>query len=378
MDAITFYIDIGTLFDPVYTGVANVNYQIAKWYRTHQRERSRFFRGRQVIHPAIVDALLERKNGKGLPELFNRGRVSTAMLSRSLRETGHTISVGIFSNVKMIEGVFDYEAQVMHDITFLLTPEFHQSENIAHHGLTVESNVASSDLLICVSRHTLEDVALYLQVPRTKMMVAHLGVDEAPEASPMGDVEPFVLILGTVEPRKNVGLILDTLRKRPDFLKTWRFVFIGIDGWGQSFDAMLAEAGLAKVGRGRILRLGYVSEPAKRALLRNARLLLYPSFYEGFGLPVLEALQAGCPTIASYSSSIVEVGGDVVRYVDPHSVKDLEAALEEARVGQAPWLSSPERLKARAAGFTWDKFCSSIHGRIVADLSGARWPEACS
>ena len=368
MAAITFFIDIGTLLEARYTGVSNVNHQIAKWFRHNKRNRTQFFHADQIVHPAIIDELLARKSGRGLPELFNRGLVSTATLDQALREQSRAATVGVFSNVKTIENVFDYETQVIHDLTFLLTPEFHRAENIAHHSLTIESDIRSSDLLICVSRHTSEDLALYLQVPRHKMMVAYNGADQAPDMAVMDDVEPFVLVLGTVEPRKNIGLILRTLKARPDFLDMWRFVFVGVDGWGASFEAMLTEAELEGFDGGRILRLGYVSDAAKQALLRSAKLLLYPSLYEGFGLPVLEAMQAGCPTIASRSSSLVEVGGDLVRYVDPYSTVDLVSALDEARAGGAPWMRSSEKLKARAATFTWESFCSSIHNRIVADL----------
>lgn len=372
MAAVTFYLDISTLFQSRYTGISSVNYQLVKWFREHKRDESIFFHMSKVIDPRVIDELIKRKSGEGLAAQYEADLISVEELPRSLARSGYTTRVGLFANTKTVHGVFDFEAQIIYDLTFLLTPEFHHQDTIDHHGRSIESDVGSSDLLVCISQHTLDDVAMYLRMPRDRMMVAYLGGDDVACVAPPGAVEPYVLILGTVEPRKNIGLILDVLKRKPDLLDTWRFVFIGNDGWGTSFDALIAAAGLDRFNGDRILRLGFVSDAARNALLQNAKLLLYPSFYEGFGLPVLEALQVGCPIVAAFSSSIVEVGGDVVRYIDPYSTDDLEAALEEARDGHAAWFSSSERLRARADAFSWHKFCSSVHDRIVGDV-GRLW-----
>lgn len=365
------FVEISPQLNDVYTGIGNVNHQIISWFRRERRAETVFFCHDDVMHEEVVDEILLRRNGRGLRDLFHRGLVSNGSLASALeRATGRT-TAGLFSTAKTHRGVFTYEAQVIHDLTVQLMPEVHHQNTIERHGTTLEADLASDDLVVCVSQNTCDDLRLYLGVAPERMLVAHLGVDDVDVVARAGDVEPFILVLGTVEPRKNVSLVLAALRARPDLLDRWRFVFVGPDGWGDSFATLLDAHGLDAHRGNRILQLGFVSDAVRNSLLANASCLVYPSFYEGFGLPVIEALHAGCAVITSNSSSLPEVGGPVATYVDPYAPAGLVQALEALPRDEGGPAVQRERdaRRAWASAFTWDRFCRSIDARMRDDLA---------
>lgn len=165
---------------------------------------------------------------------------------------------------------------------------------------------------------------------------------------------PFVLAVGTLEPRKNLPRLIEAYATLPDDLRAeYDLVLVGASGWGsdETFGAIARFASSVRT-------LGYVDDEDLPALYRRASLLAFPSIYEGFGFPVLEAMQSGTPVLTTEVSSIPEVGGDAVRYADPFSVNDLRCGLEEL-------LRDPgERSRMSALGleraelFSWKKTAS--------------------
>ena len=170
-------------------------------------------------------------------------------------------------------------------------------------------------------------------------------------------VEPFLLVLGSIEPRKNVALVLQWLAQHPGVLDLVRVVFAGRQAWGDSFAAQVERAGLhAAAAAGRIVFTSYVDEGFRTALLIGAAALLYPSLFEGFGLPLLEALAVGTPVLSSVSSSMPEVVGDCGYYFDPCSAASLHAAFtqfwaDRSAGALAPLIASGQE---RALGFSYD------------------------
>ena len=163
---------------------------------------------------------------------------------------------------------------------------------------------------------------------------------------------PYVLSLGTLEPRKNherlVGALESIWDRRPGFPD---LVLAGGTGWGMpGFDERLSRSRHSD----RIFRLGWVTSERATALLRGARLLAYPSLYEGFGLPALEAMAEGIPVVASSSSSLPEVVGDVGLLPDPLDPVAIAAAIERANDDEAFRRAACRRGPERASLFTWD------------------------
>jgi glycosyltransferase involved in cell wall biosynthesis len=156
--------------------------------------------------------------------------------------------------------------------------------------------------------------------------------------------------------------VFDLLERAPALLETYRVVFAGKMGWLEEQHALPRNLE-PYVASGRILFPGFVTELQKYTLLRFAQATLYPSLFEGFGLPVLESLSVGTPCVASWSSSIPEVGGDTCVYFDPLSAEDFERALAALLARRGPALEAA--CRTQAARFTWRGSLARILERVL-------------
>ncbi len=177
--------------------------------------------------------------------------------------------------------------------------------------------------------------------------------------------EQFILFLGTIEPRKNIRAIIEAFsyaRERQLVGREYELVIAGSKGWktGPIMRHIEKTHGTSYIG--------YVDEADKRALMRESSLFVYPSIYEGFGLPVLEALSEGVPTVTSNRSSLPEVAGDGAYLCDPYDVADIARGmarlLNDSSVRE--WHSA--RGKENVTRFSWEKtaqqfvsLCDTIH-----------------
>ena len=155
-----------------------------------------------------------------------------------------------------------------------------------------------------------------------------LGRETPPELIEIVDGPPYVLAIGSIEPRKNLPYLVAAFGAMADSHPDVRLVLAGPDGPGRpAVDAAVAE--LADAVRDRIVITGSVSDAGRVALLANAHVLAYPSLYEGFGFPVLEAMSIGVPVVAARAGSIPEVAGDAATLVGPTDVRALAEALSK-------------------------------------------------
>jgi glycosyltransferase involved in cell wall biosynthesis len=225
----------------------------------------------------------------------------------------------------------------IHDLTFLLHPEYHTRSRLFVMTRFIRRALKHADALIFVSDSTRSDAERLFPVRKGSRTVVPLGVDPEPfrqdnprlidaMLSRLSITRPFLLFLGTIEPRKNVLRLIRSFefvaRERSDLI----LVLAGKAGWlcDDVFDAIKTSE-----YRNRIRYLGFISDPDKRALLAACHILVYPSLYEGFGLPVLEAFAARAPVITSNVSSLPEVAGEAAILVDPCSVESLTGAILE-------------------------------------------------
>jgi glycosyltransferase involved in cell wall biosynthesis len=244
------------------------------------------------------------------------------------------------------------------DLSCWKTPECHTPANIAATRRYAERILKSCDGIIANSTHARNDAVEILGIPQERMRVIHPGVAESffdaalrepgKPAATYGLEGPYLLFVGCVEPRKNVPGLLRAYRQLPERVRRGLpLVIAGPFGWaGDEIRAMLA-------ADSRVKYLGYVPESDLPQVYAGATAFVFPSFYEGFGLPVAQAMAAGIPVVASNRSALPEVVGDAGLLVDPDSTEELSAAIE--RVATCPQLAAElvQRGRARARDFHW-------------------------
>ncbi|MEO8373232.1 MAG: glycosyltransferase family 1 protein, partial [Candidatus Solibacter sp.] len=258
----------------------------------------------------------------------------------------------------------------VHDLTGFLMPELHPRAN-----LVAEANFAHlarrADGLIAVSECTRQDAIRALGISPDKITTIHSGIAPgffSPAADRVDAVRaryhlgrPFVLFIGTIEPRKNVNLLLDVWESLPVTARDhYDLVVAGPIGWASG----------ATIERLRDIRyLGYIPEPDLAPLTAAAEVFVYPSLYEGFGFPVVQAMAAGAPVITSNVSSLPEVAGDAALLVDPRSQSELRAAI--LRLLSSPDLRNALSAagRARANQFRWEQ-CAAKSLKFFHRIAG--------
>ncbi len=178
---------------------------------------------------------------------------------------------------------------------------------------------------------------------------------------------PYVLALGTVEPRKDVANLVRAFDKVADRHRDLSLVVAGRPGWGmEGFEAAVA----ASPWRDRLVRLGYVSQAHRSRLLRQATLFAFPSVYEGFGFPPLEAMAAGVPVVTTTAGALPEVVGDGAELVEPDDADVLAAAIDRLLVDDGARADLVARGRQRVGAFSW-KECAAGLAALYRDASAA-------
>jgi alpha-1,3-rhamnosyl/mannosyltransferase len=254
----------------------------------------------------------------------------------------------------------------LYDMTCWLQPETHTPANVAMAKRFAQRVLTRADGMIAISESTRADSIRLLGLNPERIEVIYPGVAEPFfGAQPTARRKPYILFVGTIEPRKNVATLLDAYDQLSASLREeFDLVIAGPAGWRDP--ATLRRLQCPSPG---VEYLGYVPEADLPGLTAGAAVFVYPSLYEGFGLPVAQAMAAGTPVITSNLSSLPEVGGDAALLVEPRSVAELRSALE--RILLSPDLRS--RLSRsgiqRASLYRWD-ICARKSWRFFERVCG--------
>jgi glycosyltransferase involved in cell wall biosynthesis len=255
----------------------------------------------------------------------------------------------------------------VYDLAFRLRPAEVPWQQRLYMGSLLGPALRQAAAVLVISERTRRDLLeLYpLRELADKVSVAPLGFTKPAPAGPLPPgLEPgFILAVGTIEPRKNHPRLLGAYRAlRAALADAPELVIAGRPGWayGDTLDRIRSEPG--------VRYLGHVDEPTLSALYENAAVLAFPSLYEGFGLPLLEAMARGLPAVVGAVGAMPELAGDASVLVDPENVDEIEAGLEKA-------LTDSElraRLRAasleRAKDFTWER-CAELTRKALRDIA---------
>ncbi len=255
----------------------------------------------------------------------------------------------------------------VHDVYFNHAPEDVDKYGGRYFLETFPKGLPAVDHIISVSQFTRDELLRFYDLDPERITVIHSGVDRQrfrPEPTPEDDKAlerfgvklPYLLCVATLEPRKNLATLIEGFARMVQILKAARqtpprLVIAGPAGWGTiSMDKLVTDIEIRKM----VKWIGYVPDEVLPALYRKAFALIFPSVYEGFGMPVLEAMSCGCPVAMSSAGSLPEIGGDCATYFNPRSSDSIARNLSK-------FLIDPHlRAYMRASGlnhvkkFTWE------------------------
>ena len=278
----------------------------------------------------------------------------------------------------------------VHDLTSVRFPEMCDDYTLRFPAL-VRAALQEGAWVHTPSRFVAEEVVDLLGADPERVRPVHHGVPPIPTAASAAapgltgrgtrltsesPVEgPYVLALGTVEPRKDLPTLLRAFDRVADQVDDVRLVVAGADGWGaDAFQAALDSSG----HRDRVMRLGYLSVAERWALMGRATVYAYPSLYEGFGLPALEAMSVGVPVLTTRAGALPEVVGDAALMVEPGDADGMASALRRLLTDESVRRRLVDAGRRRVEGYSWPKAAAGL-AALYAEAhaqAGAQVPPA--
>jgi glycosyltransferase involved in cell wall biosynthesis len=347
------------------TGIAQMTFGIAQaMLKAFPKEDIFFFSEESLLPHAYVEHILSHKDGTGV-DLWHNKEVERGSLHLALEKYRNEQKVGIYTNIKRVRDRFDYEVSIVADLVYLMFPQFLYQEAVHYYSSQILQDLLSSDLVLAISHTTRVDCEQFFSGYMGRCETVYLGCDipfweeVEPDQNILDQYGEYYLILGTREPRKNLDLVHLAIEQRPDLFDGANVVFVGKQGWGDN-------DGLPPASN--VHFLDFVTFKEKVALLRNAKALLYPSLYEGFGLPIVEANRLGTPVICSLGGSCPEVADPkTTYYFDPTDVESFCDAIKASADNQ---LDNNEKraLSHRTRKFSWDAYVVFMSALIKTGL----------
>ncbi len=265
----------------------------------------------------------------------------------------------------------------VHDLIFERYPQHHTRANRAFLRVAMPLFVRRADAIIAVSQHTRRDLLEVYATPPQKVYVVEEGIDERFRPAGEADIRrvkerysirrPYLLMVGTLEPRKNHALAFRALAQLK--AEGWPHCLVAVGGGGWLFDAVQRQVESLQLSDDVIFP-GHVADADLPALYSGADCFLMPSLYEGFGIPVLEAMACGAPVVCSKVSSLPEVAGEAARFIEPLTAEGLADAVRQV-------LSHPKMAdkmlsdgKRQAGRYRWQRAADET---VQVYRAAARW-----
>jgi glycosyltransferase involved in cell wall biosynthesis len=373
------FVDAAPLVDSHLSGVGHATYHVVE-----ELSRDSAF---TATHTIILIVAFGTKNR------LARWNFNSAVVPRSIPLPGRVLNfflknnalpwmdvflgrgVYLFPNFRNWPLLFSRSFTYIHDVAFALYPETVEPRNLAYLRKNVATWIKRSTKVVTVSDTSKAEIVEEFGVDPSKIVVARNGVDRtryrrsAPDRveatkRDLGIAGGYILYVGNIEPRKNLVRLLEAYRSLPKSLTDrYQLVMVGSGGWLN--EEIIDAIGHAQYDGYRICRpLRFVEDAEIADLYSGARCAVLPSFHEGFGMPVLEALACGARVVASDLGSIREAGGDIVAYCDPFSVESIAEALKRT-VETEPADDFQTRAKQHVENHSWQQTAAIIKQLVL-------------
>lgn len=243
----------------------------------------------------------------------------------------------------------------IHDLSYLYFPQEFLKKDLYQLTHWTRYAIEKSASVIAVSKTTKKDILREYGNLDDKIAIIYNGFEKttstsSPSAAKKG--EPYFLYVGTVQPRKNLKFLIQAFAQFIKKYPAYRLIIAGKKGWlSDDIEPYVASLKLGEA----VSFLGYVSQEKKDELYKNAQAFILPSLYEGFGIPLLEAMASRCPVLSSYKSSLPEVGGEACLYFDPQDRVDLIEKMELIANDKTLRNDLIRKGVERSAAFSWDR-----------------------
>lgn len=349
------------------TGIGNYTAEVAKRLIDNDSELHAFdFGGRNGAKEILAENLKMDLSGNDLHIVrslplsvyIRMGRAGRILPYHKL--TNSKADVTVFFNYLTPGGLTGPNMITVYDLVCERFPETMQAKNRRLLQGHLGDSVKRASTILTISEFSKQEIIDVFGVDESKIFVGPCGVDTkfytpgdgfTTNINKVYDLERYILYVGTLEPRKNIRTIVEAFNKISDKFPDVKLVLAGGLGWQP--DATLDAIKNSPVSS-RIVHTGYVSNEEKRDLLRNAELFIFPSIYEGFGMPVTEAMACGTDCIISDSSSLPEVSGGLLTMIKHDDVNAFGEAIEYKLSNPAD-ASRQQALIKQASTFNWER-----------------------
>jgi len=269
-------------------------------------------------------------------------------------------------------------AAVIHDLTYIDLPDYVAAKNRSDLTRYVPRQIKRSKFVITVSEFSKKRICEEYSLEPEKVIVTPIPPEtpviykekERTETlAQLGITKPFLLFLGTIEPRKNVLQLIAAYEQLPEALRSqFQLVIAGRIGWNcEDEETKLAEV----AGKGQVVYCNYVDDAARAILFQCAEYFVHASHYEGFGMPLLEAMSYGTPCIVSDIAVFHEVAGDAAQYFDQENVVDIAAAIRKRLTQPEKRPSLSKAARAQAAKFSWKEVAENVYEAITQAITSS-------
>lgn len=270
-----------------------------------------------------------------------------------------TVDLSIFFNYIVPPHVAGRVITTIYDMTYLRFPETMNGKNLRRIQSGIQYSVDRSDHIVTISEFSKQEICTLLQVPEEKISVVYCAPETYDRtaswelvAEKYSITAPYILHVGTVEPRKNLTRLIQAFdHLKRNYHIPHQLVLAGGEGWQNKEIYQAAEAAEFKKD---IRFTGFTSREEKNALYQRADVLAFPSLYEGFGMPPLEAMEKKCPVVCSNAASLPEVVGDAARLVDPMNVMSIAEGIWQVLSDPTYAAELVQKGQKQIEKFTWD------------------------